>query len=881
MLDTSRDIEFLKQDVDAWLDQVDYGEGKMRDYVPSEFALNFANFIKLVNGDQGEQHPTPVVHLRMLDKLAGPKKRLANLCSRGLAKTTLFFEYLVLYIAVFEGIEGFGEISGMIYVSDSMENGVKSARKNVEFRYRNSEFLQHWLPKASFTDNYLEFENRNGHQLGCKMFGAKALSLDTPLFLAAGGTTTIGDCQVGDRIMGADGKPTTITRKSEIFHKPMYALTLQDGRRLKVSEDHLNQVHVKQFLSERTFSKYELTEQTLTTKELLELPLFATDPKGSQRPLIWVENTKPMEWPENQDILIDPYTVGVLIGDGSMNGKAAGNVPVVLTAHEDDWPVLEREIPYSLGKAWRDERHPATVSRTVQGISQFVSMHGLDTHGSEKRVPAEFFYGSVAQRLALLQGLMDTDGTCTTDGKSSFCSASRGLVEDVMWLVRSLGGEARWIGKGNDRAFQCSVRIDQPLFRIPRKLERQRPPRNDKMAIVSIERIADEPSQCIAVDNDERQFAAADFFRTHNTGLRGTKVFGKRPQLAVLDDLVSDDDSRSPTAMSAIKDTVYKGIDYALDPVRRKIVFNGTPFNKNDILYEAVESGGWDVNVWPICEKFPCTRGEFRGAWPERFSYDFVNEQYQLAKATGQVAAFLQELMLRLQGEDDEVVSMNEIRWYSRELLLRNRANYNFYVTTDFATRESKVADHSVGVTWALNNNGDWFLVDGYRHQKTMDKTLDQLFNQVATYRPMLAGIEVTGQQGGFIPWIQEKMVERNVFFSLASHGNSKNPGIRPSTHKLERFQLVVPLFKQGKIYFPEELRNSELVQAFLGEIKLVTPYKIKSKNDDCLDNLSMLPLLGAWVPGMPAPMQQSEDGDIWQDRATEELSGGLSSYTV
>ncbi|MCZ4238052.1 hypothetical protein O4H25_14525, partial [Staphylococcus equorum] len=86
-------------------------------------------------------------------------------------------------------------------------------------------------------------------------------------------------------------------------------------------------------------------EQTLSTQELLKLPLFAVDPNGSKRPLIWVENTKPMEWPENQDILIDPYTVGVLLGDGSMNGKAAGNMPVVLTAHEDDWPVFEREIP--------------------------------------------------------------------------------------------------------------------------------------------------------------------------------------------------------------------------------------------------------------------------------------------------------------------------------------------------------------------------------------------------------------------------------------------------------------------------------------------------------------------------------------------------------
>ena len=873
-------LEEAQKTVDDWLDGVDYSNLNSGHYLPSPFALKFMNFIKLVNGAEGEQNKTPVVHLAMLDKIAGKKKRIANLCFRGAAKTTLMFEYLVLYIAVFGEIDGFGKIEGMIYVSDSMDNGVKTARKNVEFRWENSEFLQEWLPResVSFTDNYMEFKNKEGGRLGCKMFGAKALSLDTPLFLADGGTTTIGACQVGDRIMGADGKPTTITRKSEIFHKPMYALTLQDGRQLKVSEDHLNQVHVKRFLSERTFSKYSLTEQTLTTKELLELPLFATDPKGSRRPLVWVENTMPMEWPENQDVLLDPYTVGVLIGDGAMNRKAAGNAPVVLTAHEDDWPIYAQEIPYSLGKVWRDKRNPATISRTVQGINQFVSMHGLDTHGSEKRVPTEFLYGSVAQRLAVLQGLMDTDGTCTVDGKASFCSASRGLVEDVMWLARSLGGEARWIGKGNDRAFQCSVRVSQPLFRIPRKLERQRPPRNDKMAIVSIERIADESSQCIAVDNDERQFAAADFFRTHNTGLRGTKIFGKRPVLAVLDDLISDDDAKSRVAMQAIKDTVYKGIDYALHPTRRKIVFNGTPFNKDDILYEAVESGAWDVNVWPVCERFPCERSEFKGAWEDRFTYDYVKDQYEMSLLSGKLSAFNQELMLRITTEEERLVQDSEIRWYPRRTLLNSRSKYNFYITTDFATSDKQTADFSVISVWAYNANGDWFWVDGVCERMTMDKSIDHLFRFVSEYRPQQVGVEVTGQQLAFIHWLQEQMMVRNIWFNFAQEKGS--PGVRPTTNKLTRFNLVVPLFKAGKIYFPVELKTSKVLSHFMSQISLATVNGLKGK-DDCLDTISMLMHLVPWKPteDVPVPVHREDQWDIDEDRTDEHSS--LSSYIV
>lgn len=526
-----------KQTVDQWLDEVDYAFLNDGSYVPSEFALAFVNFIKLVNGGQGESHPSPVVHMAMLDKLAGPKTRLANLCSRGLGKTTLMIEYLFLFIAVFGGIEGFGDIEGMIYVSDSMDNGVKSARKNIEFRYNNSDFLKYWIPKASFTDNYIETENRDGKRLGMKMFGAK-------------------------------------------------------------------------------------------------------------------------------------------------------------------------------------------------------------------------------------------------------------------------------------------------------------------------------------------------------TGLRGTKIFGKRPTFCVLDDLVSDDDSKSKVAMQAIKDTIYKGVDYALDPTKRKIVFNGTPFNKNDILYEAVESGGWDVNVWPICERFPCTREEFRGAWEERFSFDFVQEQYELAKATGQVASFMQELMLRIMNDDDRLVHPEEIRWYDREKLLATRSRYNFYITTDWATSERQGADYTVISVWALNNNGDWFWVDGIRERQTMDKSVDALFSLVARYRPMNVGVEVTGQQGGFVPWLQNEMMHRNVFFAFASSNNGKQAGIRPQTDKIARFNLVVPWFKTGKVFYPEQMRTHPTVAAHVEEVTMATAAGFKTKHDDCADTVSQLPLLGAWRPGEEAPMVQNEKG-IWAPEEQDEPTGGYGSYVV
>ena len=539
-----KDAEFIssiiKKDLDEWLNEVDYSSLTDGSYVPSAFALIFLNFIKLVNGVEGESNKTPPVHLKMLDKVVGDSDYIVNLCFRGAAKTTLFFEYFILFLAFYGYLPNFGEIDYLIYVSDSMENGVKSARKNVEFRYENSEFLKEWVPYAHFTDNFIEFRNKDGKKLACKMFGAK-------------------------------------------------------------------------------------------------------------------------------------------------------------------------------------------------------------------------------------------------------------------------------------------------------------------------------------------------------TGIRGTKLFGKRPVMAILDDLISDDDASSRVQMQAIKDTVYKGVDYALDPERRKVIFNGTPFAKDDIMIEAVESGAWDVNVWPVCEQFPCSREEFRGAWEDRFNYDFVMKAYQRAVLNGKVAAFMQEMMLRISSDEERLIQDGDIREYSRKALLEYKSAYNFYITTDFATSENQSADFSVISVWAYNAQGDWFWVDGVCERQTMDKSVNDLFRLVQEYRPQSVGIEVTGQQGAFIKWLQGEMMNRNVWFNFASSEKSGAPGIRPVVNKLTRFNLVVPLFKAGKMYFPAEMKASKIMGHFYSQMKLATHNGLKGK-DDCIDTISMLMYLNAWKPSadqVKNPSMGHNGGPVWDDDEIEEEVITINSYVV
>lgn len=121
-----------------------------------------------------------------------------------------------------------------------------------------------------------------------------------------------------------------------------------------------------------------------------------------------------------------------------------------------------------------------------------------------------------------------------------------------------------------------------------------------------------------------------------------------------------------------------------------------------------------------------------------------------------------------------------------------------------------------------------------------MDKNVDDLFRLVQMYKPQQVGIEVTGQQGGFIPWLNQEMMKRNIWFTLASDNNSSNPGIRPNTNKMQRFNIVVPWFKTHKIFFPEEMKLSEPIVELMDELRLASAGGFKSKHDDGVDYINV-----------------------------------------
>ena len=338
------------------------------------------------------------------------------------------------------------------------------------------------------------------------------------------------------------------------------------------------------------------------------------------------------------------------------------------------------------------------------------------------------------------------------------------------------------------------------------------------------------------------------------TGVRGARYNDKRPEFALLDDLIKDArEANSELVLNSIEDTIKAGVRPALHPTEGKITWLGTPFNQRDPLYRAVESGAWTPAVYPVCENIyeGMPKEEFKGSWEDRFTYESVMRSYNIAKAEGNSAMskFMQEMMLQIVSEDEKLITENQLKWFDRNDLIERIHNFNIYITTDLATSTSKSSDYRAICVWAYSNNNDWFLIDGCINKDELNENIDNIFRYVTKYKPLSVGIEVTGQQEGFISWINQEMIRRNVFFNLASEGNSNRAGIRPTNNKFVRFLTIVPLFSQGKIYLPRQWEKNPLITEFVEEVTMINQSSFLSKHDDVIDCVSMLQFMKAIAP--------------------------------
>lgn len=360
----------------------------------------------------------------------------------------------------------------------------------------------------------------------------KAVTLDTELVTPTG-TIRMGDVSVGTMLIGADGKPTVVTDVFPQGRVPVYEVRFTDGAKVKTCGNHLWEVKYHNVNTPSGVNGY--STQVLSTEQMLKNGLKGGHGKG-EHSVYSVRYTAPVEY-EHKDVPLDPYLLGVLIGDGNLTQSTPN-----LTCYDPDIICeLTGRLPSNTMMVFSKTRRTRIIfskkDRThhnceVSGLQQ--GLLDLNLSGKlawEKKIPECYLYNDSQTRLELLQGLLDTDGCCS-NRHIEFSTTSPFLRDDVIFLVRSLGGKASYkertgrYTKNGEPVFTRTnyrVHIQFPSgivpFKLPRKANVYNPKREQLYHYIEdIVPCGMEEAQCICVDNADHLFLLADHFvPTHNS----------------------------------------------------------------------------------------------------------------------------------------------------------------------------------------------------------------------------------------------------------------------------------------------------------------------------------------------------------------------------
>lgn len=318
-----------------------------------------------------------------------------------------------------------------------------------------------------------------------------------------------GDLAIGDEVFGRDGAPTTVTAVYDRGVLPTYRVTFSDHSSMVVDGDHLWQVTDHQGRSRHP------KEATKTTTELI-----AAGVRGHGREFRWsIPIAQPLQRP-HADLSIEPYTVGALLANGCLVNNSA-----VLTT--PDGQVIDR-IRQHYELPWKERSEGLCRRGVVKGVIGPARALGMHVKSRHKRIPTPYLQASIDQRIALLQGLMDGDGSSRSkQGRSAvrYHTTSPGLAQDVRELVTSLAGTAIiYRADRGQKGVEFTVGIMLPReinpFSTSRKqrgktVYRRRVPRR---VITSITPEGPQRIRCISVSaHDQLYVVGRDHIVTHNT----------------------------------------------------------------------------------------------------------------------------------------------------------------------------------------------------------------------------------------------------------------------------------------------------------------------------------------------------------------------------
>lgn len=412
------------------------------------------------------------------------------------------------------------------------------------------------VPQAIFASRW-EQEVLYGGAAG----GGKLLPMNTPLPTPSG-WTTMGQIKRGDTLFDEHGKPCRVTRVFAVDPTPeLYRLTFDDGSELDACVDHgwltfdamelaaLTRLDPawrakrrakrgsrssigKGVKWQHTQEHRQLLSATITARNKTSPPPTKAAPMGTVRTTREIVNTLTtksgrsnhairvagdLETPEAA-LPLDPYLFGIWLGDGttSNGGITTPDVEMIDAFRDQGW------------KIGAISSKPGNLAQTYRIVGLTTRLRQTGVLGF-KHIPPAYLRSSVSQRLALVQGMMDTDGTVAKhSGSAEFCTTDEPLATGMHELLVSLGmkatirpGIAKLNGVEIGPKWTIKVVANRSLFRLPRKAELQKlaERRTTKYRyIVDAQPIASTPGRCIEVDSPSHLYLAGrNMVPTHNS----------------------------------------------------------------------------------------------------------------------------------------------------------------------------------------------------------------------------------------------------------------------------------------------------------------------------------------------------------------------------
>ncbi len=322
----------------------------------------------------------------------------------------------------------------------------------------------------------------------------KDVDVNTPI-PTPDGWSTVKDLSVGDVIFGRDGKQCNIIKKSPIYKdRKAYKFIFDTGEEIVSSYTHEWNIN---------HSYWRGKEKTLTTQQIVDLY------NRYRSKSFYIKLSESLDLPEI-DLPIDPYTLGVWLGDGSSwSGEVYGST--------DDLIEIMENVVYEKLPIRNRENHSI---QTIKGM--YNKTHNLYRN---KHIPSIYLRSSTEQRLQLLRGLMDTDGSVEKSGRCEFYQKEDVLIDQVRELLSSLGVKTNKrckIIEGVKYYTLSFCTSKYRVFNLKRKYDRQQNlkdhPKNYRLYIKDIQEVEPRETQCITVDNDDHLFLCGkQMIPTHNS----------------------------------------------------------------------------------------------------------------------------------------------------------------------------------------------------------------------------------------------------------------------------------------------------------------------------------------------------------------------------